>query len=293
MYKQMAALIVVLLVLCKSNQINAQSTEWERVNKEVMSLYEQGHYDRAIVMAKKALQIAEQSAGREYYPSVATSLNNLALLYYTQGQYAQAEPLYKRSLAITEKALGPDHPIVAKSLNNIAALYESQGQYERAETLYKRALAINEKSLGHHDPEVAKSLENLADLYRKTNRVKEAEVLDKRAAAIQGRLPANDHDSLFQPANTVFQSDMGRFSLTAPCDLVCVEDSESQTVRCSCGPFRIQVNWTADETTTSLASYDSSSKGERILCFNGLPNLECRHGILHNGWCTCQSSYKS
>ena len=51
---------------------------------------------------------------------MATSLNNLAVLYDNQGQYAQAEPLYKRALAIAEKALGPDHPLVATNLNNLA-----------------------------------------------------------------------------------------------------------------------------------------------------------------------------
>ena len=58
------------------------------------------------------------------HPDVATSLNNLALLYYEQGRYADAEPLYKRSLAIREKAVGPDHPDAAAALDNLAWLYD-------------------------------------------------------------------------------------------------------------------------------------------------------------------------
>jgi tetratricopeptide (TPR) repeat protein len=73
---------------------------------------------------------------------VATSLNNLALLYSTQGNYAQAEPLYKRSLEIREKALGPDHPDVATSLKNIAELYRKTGREKEAEEFEKRAAAI-------------------------------------------------------------------------------------------------------------------------------------------------------
>ena len=65
----------------------------------------------------------EKALGPDH-PDVATSLNNLALLYDNQGRYADAEPLYKRSLAISRKALGPDHPDVATSLNNLAELYE-------------------------------------------------------------------------------------------------------------------------------------------------------------------------
>ena len=101
--------------------------EWDILNQEVVKLYRMGKYDRAVVVAKKALGVAEESVGPNH-PDVATSLNNLALLYDTQGQYALAEPLYKRSLAIAEQSLGPDHPDVATSLNNLAGLYATQGQ---------------------------------------------------------------------------------------------------------------------------------------------------------------------
>ena len=46
-------------------------------------------------------------------PRIATSLNDLAVVYQEQGRSADAEPLFKRALAICEKALGPNHPDVA------------------------------------------------------------------------------------------------------------------------------------------------------------------------------------
>ncbi len=69
---------------------------------------------------------AAVEAAEEFGPQdrrLATSLNNLAVLYRAQGKYPEAEPLYKRALAIREKALGPDHPDVAASLYNLAVLY--------------------------------------------------------------------------------------------------------------------------------------------------------------------------
>jgi tetratricopeptide (TPR) repeat protein len=168
----------------KAKAEGVPTKEWKTLNDEVMSLYRQGSYDRAVVVAKRALQVAEQEMGPNHL-SVAKSLNNLAELYRTQGQYAQAEPLYKRSLAIKETSLGPDHPDVAKSLNNLAFLYYTQGQYAQAEPLYKRSLAIREKALGPNHPEVAQSLENMAVLYRKSGAEKEAEAIEKRAAAIR------------------------------------------------------------------------------------------------------------
>ena len=122
MKRTIASALLFLLAFGAGTAVHAQGTEWETLNEEVGSLYKQGHYDRAVVVAKKALAFAEESVGREN-PAVATSLNNLAVLYDTQGQYAQAELLYTRSLAIREKALGPQHPAVARSLENMAALF--------------------------------------------------------------------------------------------------------------------------------------------------------------------------
>ena len=42
---------------------------------------------------------------------MATSLDNLAVLYANQSQYGEAEPLYQRALAIREKALGRSTPV--------------------------------------------------------------------------------------------------------------------------------------------------------------------------------------
>ena len=117
------------------------------LNQQVIKLYKQGRYQEAIKVAQQTLTIQEKALGPDH-PDVATSLNNLALLYKTLGDFAKAEPLYKRALAIWEKTLGPEHPDVATSLNNLANLYVSLGDYAKAEPLYKRALVIREKALG-------------------------------------------------------------------------------------------------------------------------------------------------
>ncbi len=92
---------------------------------------------------KAALKEAKEFEPED--PRLATSLNNLAVLYRVQGRYAEAEPLYKRSLAIREEALRPDHPRVATSLENYAALLREMGRAEEAEELEPRAHAIPAK----------------------------------------------------------------------------------------------------------------------------------------------------
>jgi len=115
--------------------------EWDILNQEAQKLHRSGNYDRAVVVAKKALEVAEDNVGPGH-PDVATSLNNLAMIYNAQGQYAQAEPLLKRALAIWEKALGADHPSVATGLENLAALYRATNRDDEAKTLEQRAARI-------------------------------------------------------------------------------------------------------------------------------------------------------
>ncbi len=180
--------IALILVLGVSHALAActQETEWNKLNAKTETLYQQGRYSEAAKIAQEALEVAEKTFGADH-PNLATSLNNLALLYQAQGEYAAAEPLHKRALAIREKALGPDHPQVAASLNNLAALYYAQGKYAEAEPLIKRALAIGEKALGPNHPDVAQSLNNLAELYKKTGRTNEAKRLEERAKGIRSR----------------------------------------------------------------------------------------------------------
>ncbi len=98
-----------------------QGGPWETYTDAGDKAYPQGNYPEAEKQWSAALKEAEEFGPED--PRLATSLNNLALLYGARGRYAEAEPLYQRALAISEKALGPEHPHVAASLNNLALLY--------------------------------------------------------------------------------------------------------------------------------------------------------------------------
>ena len=117
----MTTALLLLLLATPSVPAQGPGIEWEVLNQEVMELTQTGQYDRAVVVAKKALEVAEQNT-RPNHLAVATSLNNLAALYKTQGQYAKAAPLYTRALDIRVNALGLDHPDVATSLPNFHGL---------------------------------------------------------------------------------------------------------------------------------------------------------------------------
>ena len=93
----------------------------EALNAQVARLYEQGKYQEAVPLARKALELTEKILEPDY-PNIAASLNYLAMLYQSMGDYAKAEPLCQRALGIYEKVLGPEHPKTAGSLNNLAGL---------------------------------------------------------------------------------------------------------------------------------------------------------------------------
>ena len=56
---------------------------------------------------------------------VATSYNNLALIYHDPGDLEQAKKYQQRSLAIRLDELGPEHVDVATSYNNLASIYKN------------------------------------------------------------------------------------------------------------------------------------------------------------------------
>ena len=183
-------------------QTSGSSLEWEILYKEALELWEQGDYRRGISVARKALEVAETSFGKDDR-NTSVSANLLGLLYKAQGDYAAAEPLYKRALAIDEKTLGAQHPDTAASLNNLAGLYEAQGDYAAAEPLYKRALAIKEKTLGAQHPDTALSLNNLAFLYNSQGDYAAAEPLYKRALAIREKTLGAEHPDIAQSLNNL------------------------------------------------------------------------------------------
>ncbi|NER24952.1 MAG: tetratricopeptide repeat protein [Symploca sp. SIO1C2] len=166
--------------------------EAERLNQQVIQLYQAGKYDEAIPLAEKALAILLRILGEEH-PDVATSINNLAGLYESQGRYEEAEPFYLQALEMNKQLFGDEHPNVATSINNLAFLYRRQGRYEEAESLYRQALEMRKRLLGEEHLDVANSLNNLAFLYRIQGRYEEAEPFYRQALEMIKRLLGEEH----------------------------------------------------------------------------------------------------
>ena len=136
-------LVAIFCMVFVSMQVSAQEAQWKAHMATGANAYREGRYSEAVESFQGAVKEAEAFGPHD--PRLATSLNNLALLYQVQGKYAEAEPLYKRSLAIREKALGLEHPDVARSLENYARLLRMTKRKDQAAKLEASAKAIRAK----------------------------------------------------------------------------------------------------------------------------------------------------
>ncbi len=169
-----------------------ETTQWEKLHNEAISLFEQEQYSEALKRAQEALKVGREAFGTDH-PNIADNLYNMGLFHYYLEQYTDAEAFYKQALEIWEKILEPEHPDVVTVLRELAFVYDLQGKYAEAEPLYQRALAITEKSLGADHLDVGYLLHDLARLYTLQEKYAEAEPLYQRALKIEEKALGSEH----------------------------------------------------------------------------------------------------
>jgi len=85
-----------------------------------------GDYASAEQLLREAALLQEATLG-PLHPDLASTLNNLAVVYETIDKPADAERCYRRAYAIATAALAPDHPFVATSGTNLRDFCEARG----------------------------------------------------------------------------------------------------------------------------------------------------------------------
>ena len=147
-----------------------------------------------------------------YEPDLASTLNNLAVIYKNTQHLKESETLYLEALESYRrlakdkpkyKPLYPSRdkskdkskdyePDVARTLNNLALLYFDTQRFSESETMYLEALEtrrrLAEKDPDTYEPGLAMTLNNLALLYSNTQRFTQSETLQLEALEIQRSL---------------------------------------------------------------------------------------------------------
>ena len=180
------------LAMDEAERLGADDPRLTRSLLDLAGLYSrQKDYDRAEPLLRRAMEIAERTAGQED-PRVAIIRNNLGALLFARRQYAEAEAEYRSALSIVVRAHGPFHQASAIALNNLAEVCRVQGRFTQAEPIYRYILAISE-FVDPPAPVVAGVLTNLAYVLRARGEYEEAKSVLERILELEQQGADKDH----------------------------------------------------------------------------------------------------
>ena len=200
-----------------------QQDDITTMNKRSRDLFVKGDYGAALLEAEKLKAAVRAKFGTGYtnnFPKVldntsyaqslevATTLNDLALVFASQGKYGEAEGLLEHALMIRSNSLERLSPKVASVYNvmgppitdskrdvamipSLANVYWARGKYGETEKLCKCALDIGEfwSTMKFYDA-AAQTFSGLAAVYRAQGRRGDADMLEKRALEFKKTMPS-------------------------------------------------------------------------------------------------------
>jgi len=132
-------LVVPLWILSMQNALS-QMNDLAALNQRVIQLHQAGQNAEAILLAEKAVNLAQAKLGPDS-KDTGKLLSVLGELYRETGRFAEAESALKKTVTILERGPNPNLEL-AQTLNSLAGVYLNQNMFSEAEELFKRALAI-------------------------------------------------------------------------------------------------------------------------------------------------------
>ena len=169
-----------------------QSTE---LNSTVLKLYNEGKYDEALPLAKRALELREKALGATH-ENLIPLLVNLGEIYRAKKKPGEARSYLERALQLSEKSFGPEDLRLTRLLDKLGFITYELRNESGAEDYFVRSLAIKEKVLGPDHSEVAQTVFNLAEIYRIRGDYQKAEPLFERAIRIREKSSGKDNSEL-------------------------------------------------------------------------------------------------
>ena len=139
-----------------------------------------GDYKTAELFLKEALKMNKRHFG-EAHPEVATSENNLAIVYKYSGQFTKGLALYRAALAKLIAEFGEDALPLSSIYHNIGGILHACGKYEEAEAPGRRAWEISKLHLGASHPQSVADAAAYAGILDGLGRYKESEPIYLRA----------------------------------------------------------------------------------------------------------------
>ena len=212
--KSVLALIILALVTLNTSaaqgggKAQGEAAEADRLNAEVVKLYREGKYDEALPVAKRVLELREQTLGGEDL-KVAYALTNLGNVYTRKGDYKEAEPLFTRALEVAEKRGAAETDFAADLQTQLGLLRVDAGKFKEGEPYLQRVLEIKEKVHGADSAHLVPALLNLADVNFLRRQPEQAYAFLGRALDILGRPPYTKDEETAKRLNNYYCPLMG------------------------------------------------------------------------------------
>ena len=190
------------------------------------SLFEYGcflqankRYDLAEARYRENLDICQRLAAispQAYEPDLATTQNNLGLLYSDTQCYGESEEMYLSAVEIYQRLSVVDprvyEPYLATTQNNLGLLYSDIRRYEESEEMHLSAVEIYQRltivNPQVYEPDLAMAQSNLGTLYKDTRRYEDSEKLCLSAMEIRRRLAAAN-PQVYEPDLAMTQYNLG------------------------------------------------------------------------------------
>lgn len=150
---------IFFIALDLGAQTAADTVYFDKLAKEVATLYAFRKVDAAGSILEKGLQIAKEKGNDDYYGNF---LNQLAQWHKRVQNYEASEKLNAELLAFWAEKRGKRHILYAMALNNKAQLYEELGRLEGLDSLYIEILQIYADTIGRENRHYATVLNNYA-----------------------------------------------------------------------------------------------------------------------------------
>ena len=171
------ALFPVPTFAASTNQQDDLKAKADALNKEGVSLYNQGDYQGAINRFESALAIYQEIGDQAWE---GATLNNIGRAYDSLGQYEQALDYYQRALTVLQE-IG-DRAGEGQMLYQIGSIYQIWADYPQALDYYQQALAILQ-DVGDRATEGA-TLSNIGTVYDSVGQYQQAVDYYQQALAI-------------------------------------------------------------------------------------------------------------
>lgn len=136
-------------------------------------------------------------------PSVASALNDAALVLAAEGRTEEAVRLFVKSITAFEASAGGEHPAVGTVMANLADLYMAANESAKAAAFYRRALELQEKAYGDTSLTVASTANSLGSALRQQGDLDRAEEAYGKSIAVYGKAGKAGRPDLAAPLNNL------------------------------------------------------------------------------------------